>query len=405
MAGLREGVIIDVPRWQIPVHVQHNLVTQPELAVSIKFSTDDVKEMPNEQFLVFEKVFEPLFTAEFRQMSKDWFNLTQIEIDKFENEMKKQFPIDPTTNKLRANADENVKHRVETLVAQMNAKLQRLCLKWQEIAGRIAEAAYKKAYEASIVAMKGKITKAKAKIAVKVAFVVLLTLTAAALSIFLGVATIPAGVAIGGVVLAAMMTGVDAIKKSVSEVIKNYDAMGKAMTAIEKDTLKIKEANDAILKAKRKTAGTFDQIKAFTSYMSADLNSLNKHVTELDKFIAVTQDKSLTLCKELRELADKLASAKKDSAEAEKLEKKALSTQRSIEDLIQVLHQVKIVKRAAAEAVEAAKKYDNEETFKQMPKIRVAINAIKKASELGKKISGPISEIVSGIKTLTTAKA
>jgi hypothetical protein len=62
------------------------------------------------------------------------------------------------------------------------------------------------------------------------------------------------------------------------------------------------------------------------------------------------------------------------------------------------------VKRAAAEAVEAAKKYDNEETFKQMPKIRVAINAIKKASELGKKISGPISEILSGIKLLTTAK-
>lgn len=405
MAGLREGVIIDVPRWQIPVHVQHNLVSKPELAVSIKFSTDDVKEMPNEQFLVFEKVFEPLFTAEFRQMSKDWFNLTQVEIDKFETEMKKQFPIDPTTNKLRPNADENVKHRVETLVAQMNAKLQRLCLKWQEIAGRIAEAAYKKAYEASIVAMKGKITKAKAKIAVKVAFVVLLTLTAAALSIFLGVATVPAGVAIGGVVLAAMMTGADAIKKSVSEVIKNYDAMGKAIMAIEKDTLKIKEANDAILKASKKTAGTFDRIKAFTSYMSADLNSLNKHITELDKFIAITQDKTLTLAKQLRELADKLDDVKKGSAEAEKLEKKVLSTQRSIDDSLELLQHVDKVKRAAAEVIEATKKYDHEAAFKQMPKIRVAINAIKSASELGKKISGPISEIVSGIKTLTTAKA
>jgi hypothetical protein len=404
MAGLKEGFVIDVPEWKIPVIVRKGLLTQPEIEVSIKFTTADIKEMPDEQFKVFEKTFDPLFNAAFKKMSHEWFANTQAAIDRTETMLMKDFPIDPATSEFKPGTPMPVVREAMRLIDQANASLQRLCRKWQEEAGRIAEWAYNKAYEASIVAMKGKVTKAKAKIAVKVAFVVLLTLTAAALTITLGVATVPAGVAIGGVVLAAMMTGVDAIKKSVSEVIKNYDAMGKAMTAIEKDTLKIKEANDAILKAKRKTAGTFDQIKAFTSYMSADLNSLNKHVTELDKFIAVTQDKSLTLCKELRELADKLASAKKDSAEAEKLEKKALSTERSIEDLIQVLHQVKIVKRAAAEAVEAAKKYDNEETFKQMPKIRVAINAIKKASELGKKISGPISEIVSGIKTLTTAK-
>lgn len=403
MAGLREGVIIDVPRWQIPVLVQHKLVTQPELAVSIKFSTDDVKEMPNEQFLAFEKAFEPLFTAEFRSMSKEWFKLTQTEIDHFETEMMKRFPIDPTTKTLAANVDENIKDRVETLIAQMNAKLQRLCLKWQEKAGRIAEAAYKKAYEASIIAMKGKITKAKAKIAAKVALVVLLTLTAAALSIFLGVATIPAGTAIAAVVLTAIKTGSDAIGKSISEIIKNYDAMGKVITAIEKDTLKIQKANEAILRASKKTAGNFDKVKAFISYMSSDVESLNKHVGELDKFVAIAKDKTIKLIKHLHELADKLANAKKDSREAAKLEKQVLDTQRSIDDTLEALNHIDDVKRAAAEVVAASKKYDAQGTYKVMPKLRLILNVLKSASAAAKKVSGPIAEIATGVKTLVTA--
>lgn len=403
MAGLREGVVIDVPRWKIPVIIRRRIINNPEFAVSIKFTTDDVREMPDQQFKVFEKTFESLFTAAFKKMSKNLFDQTQHEIDNFENEMDRRYPIDPVTGRLKSNISERAKEVATNMIDHANTALERIGRDWQEDVGRIAKKAYDKAYEASLRAMESKITKAKAKIVVKVALVVLLTLTAAALSIFLGVATIPAGTAIAAVVLTAIKTGSDAIGKSIGEIIKNYDAMGKVITAIEKDTLKIKEANEAILRASKKTAGNFDKVKAFISYMSSDVESLNKHVGELDKFVAIGRDKTIKLIKQLHELADKLADAKKDSREAAKLEKQVLDTQRSIDDTLEALNHIDDVKRAAAEVVAASKKYDAQGTYKVMPKLRLILNVLKSASAAAKKVSGPIAEIATGVKTLVTA--
>jgi methyl-accepting chemotaxis protein len=400
MAGLREGVIIDVPSWKVPVIMKHRLLTQPEIAVSIKFSTFDVKEMPQPQFEVFEKTFEPLFTAAFRKMSKEWFDETQREIDSFENEMLKQFPIDPRSKEFRPNAREEVVKVANTLIANANRALERRCRKWTEKVGQIAEAAYEKAYEASLRAMQKKVTKAKAKIVAKVALVVALTLTAAALSIFVGVATIPAGTAIAIVVFAAIKTGIEAIKKSVSEVLKNYDAMGKAITALEKDIESIEKANEAIVKASKRTANTFDRLKAFKAYLSADVESLLKHVKDLDKFIAITQDTTMKLTKQLRELADKLDDAKEGTKESKKLATKVLTTQRSIEDTLELLKQIADLKRAAAEVQEAAKKCDPDAAFRPMPKLRKLLKIIKGAADAASRVAGPIKEIVSGVQTL-----
>lgn len=395
MAGLREGVVIDVPSWKIPVTAKMTYLKQPEIEVSIKFSTEEVKEMPDKQFKAFEAAFEKLFTPEFRKMSEGFFTKMQQSMDKIEAAIDKM--------KTANSQFRGMQGKIEKTVADANESLKRLCDTWSENAREIAKAAYEKAYEASLRAMESKITKAKAKIAVKITLVVLLTLTAAALSIFLGVATIPAGTAIAVVVLTAIKTGSDAIGKSIGEIIKNYDAMGKVITAIEKDTLKIKEANEAILRASKKTAGNFDKVKAFISYMSSDVESLNKHVGELDKFVAISRDKTIKLIKQLHELADKLADAKKDSREAAKLEKQVLDTQRSIDDTLEALNHIDDVKRAAAEVVAASKKYDAQGTYKVMPKLRLILNVLKSASAAAKKVSGPIAEIATGVKTLVTA--
>lgn len=395
MAGLKDGVVIDVPSWKVPVIAKKKLLKQPEIAVDIKFDTADVKEMPDKQFKVFEQAFEKRFTPEFNKMSNGWFGDMQKTMDITEEAIEKLGK--------EKNLKGDPKKLMEDVVTKANAGLNAKCKTWIEMARKLAQKAYDDAYAESIKQMKLKITKAKAKIGVKIAFMVLLTLTAAAVTIAVSVVTMGAGAAIAPVVIAALITGGKAIFGSVTEITSSYDVLANTIAATETDVKNIVKSNQSYLAARQKTAGTFDKIKAFKDYMSADLISLEKHVGQLDKFVAVARDKTLKQIKSLQELADQLAKAKSGSPEADKLEKQILSTQKSIDSALKALKEIDEVRKQAAEASEAAKKYSPEDVVKVLPKLVQGLTKLKAGIGFVNEVKGPIKTIVEGIQKLAAA--
>ena len=392
--GLKQGVVIDVPAWKVPVIAKKKLLKQPEIAVDIKFSTEDVKEMPDKQFKAFEVDFEKRFTPEFNKMSNGWFGDMQKTIDTTEDALEK-------LSKEKGGKGDP-KKLMEDIVTKANAALNAKCKTWVEMAKKVAEKAYEAAYEASIKAMKLKIVKAKAKIGVKIAIIVLLTLTAAALTIAASVVTMGAGAAIAPVVIAALGVAAKALLGSATEITKNYDVLANTIGSVETDVKNIIKANAAILQAKQKTAGTWDKVKAFKAYMSADIEALDKHVGQLDKFVAVARDKTLKQIKGLQDMADDLAKAKSGSPEASKLEAEVLSTQKSLDSALKTLKEIDGVRTSAKEAKDAAKTSNPEDVIKVMPKLVQGLTKLKGAAGVAKEVAGPLKTIVSGVQKIIT---
>ncbi|MDR7333853.1 hypothetical protein [Roseateles asaccharophilus] len=394
MPGLRQGVVIDVPNWKVPVIAKKKLLKQPEIAVDIKFTTEDVKEMPDKQFKVFEQQFEKRFTPEFNKMSNGWFGDMQKAMDTTEDAL----------DKLSKDKKGDVKKLMEQVVDKTNANLVAKCKTWIEMARKLAQKAYDEAYEASIKEMKLKITKAKAKIGVKIAIMVLLTLTAAAVTIAASVVTMGAGAAIAPVVLAALVTAGKALLGSVSEVTKSYDVLANTLAAVEADAKAILKSAVALNAAKQKTAGTWDKVKAFKAYMSADVEALDKHVGQLDKFAAVARDKTLRQVKELQEIADQLAKAKAGSPEADKLYAESIKVQKSMDGAFKALAEISEVSKQALDAKEAAKKFSPEDVTKAMPKLVSSLTKLKTAVGVIKEVAGPIKTIVTGAQKIAAKK-
>jgi len=396
MAGLKDGVVIDVPAWKVPVIAKKKLLKQPEIAVDIKFSTEDVKEMPDKQFKSFEKSFEKRFTPEFNKMSNGWFGDMQKTMDTTEDALEKLGKEKPGKG--------DPKKLMEDIVTKANALLQSKCKTWIEMARKLAQKAYDEAYTESIKEMKLKITKAKAKIGVKIAIMVVLTLTAAALTIAASVVTMGAGAAIAPVVIAALGVAGKALLGSANQVLKNYDVLATTITAVETDVKAVIKANAAISAARQKTAGTFDKLKAFKAYMAADLAALDKHVGQLDKFVAVARDSTLKQIKSLQDMADDLAKAKAGSPEAGKIEAKVLSTQKSLDSALKSMKEIDGVRTSAKEAKDAAAKSDPDAVIKTMPKLVQALTKLKGAAGLAQEVSGPLKEIATGVHKIIGAK-
>lgn len=390
--GLKQGVVIDVPAWKVPVIARKKLLKQPEIAVDIKFGTEDVKDMPDKQFKVFEQDFEKRFTPEFNKMSNGWFGDMQKTMDTTEDALEKLSKEKPGKG--------DPKKLMEDIVAKANAALVAKCKTWVEMARKLAQKAYDEAYEASIKAMKLKITKAKAKIGVKIAIIVLLTLTAAAVTIAASVVTMGAGAAIAPVVIAALGVAAKALLGSATEITKNYDVLANTIGAVENDVKAIIKANQTILQAKQKTAGTWDKVKAFKAYMSADVEALDKHVGQLDKFVAVARDKTIKQIKSLQEMADDLAKAKSGSPEASKLEAQVLSTQKSMDSALKAMKEIDEVRKSAKEAKDAAKTSNPEDVIKVMPKLVQGLTKLKGAAGVAKEVATPLKTIITGVQKI-----
>jgi hypothetical protein len=397
MSTLKKGVVIDVPAWKIPVISRKKLLKQPEIEVSVKFAPDEVAEMPDKQFKVFEASFEKGFTPAYQKMSEGWFSDIQKQMDIAEDNIEKVG---------KGVKDEaSGKKLLEAVVAKVNADLVAKAKAWTVKVQDIAQKAYEAAVAASLKAMQLKVTKAKAKMVAKVVFFVLLTLTAAAVTIAVSVVTMGAGAAIAPVVLAGIVVAGKALFGSVGEVIKNYDVMATTIAAVEADTKKISAAVTAYSKAAQKTAGKIDKAKVFAAALTTSVDSLDKHVGQLDKFVAVARAGNLKRVAELQELANKLATVGDKSPEAAKLNKQALSLQRDFDDAREGLKAMDDVKKVAAEARAAFVKIDPEGLLKAVGKIAPAVEKISKVVAVIQKAAPALKEIFNGVTKIAKAAA
>ncbi len=398
MASLQQGVVIDVPAWKVPVISRKKYLKQPEIAVNIKFSAEELKAMPDKQFKVFEQQFEKSFTPAFQKMSGTWFADMQKTIDTTEA------AIDQMIKAAGSKAKEQGAKLMQTVVDKSNAALMAKCKTWTETVQKLAQAAYDSAFVAALKAMKAKITKAKIKMIAKVVFIVALTLTAAAVTIAVSVVTMGAGAALAPVVIAGILTASKALFGSAGEVLKSYDVLASTIAAVEKDAKNLGGATTALLKAMQKTAGTMDKAKAFKAALSADVQALDKHVGQLDKFVAVAQAKTSSRLKEIQALADKLAGAKKDSKEADTLEKQVLVAQKSFDSAMARLKAIDEVKAAAAEAKVAYGKLSGEAILKAVGRFAPALTLLGNAVTTASQVATPLKTIATGVQKLASAK-
>lgn len=394
MAGLQQGVVIDVPQWKVPVISRKKILQQPEIAVSIKVPTTEIAEMPDKQYKAFSAEFEKRFTPQFNRMSGGWFADIQRRMDETEA------TIEKLAKGTGAAFKEKGKALMQQLVDKANAELKALCLKWTDKVAEIAQAAYDEAVAASLKAMQMKVTKAKAKMIAKVTLFVLLTLTAAALTIALTVVTAGAGAAVAPLVIAGIVTAGKALFGSAKQVLGSYDVLATTVAAVESDTKALSAAALAYGKASKKTAGKLDQLKLFHKMLSADVAQLDKHVGQLDKFTAVARAQSLQSLKEIQALADQLARAKDQSPEAKAAEQRVLAAQRSFDDALEHLKSIADVKPAAEQAREAFKKMDAEGIAKALGRMAPVVTKIRQASAIAKDYGDSLKTIASSVHQL-----
>jgi hypothetical protein len=153
----------------------------------------------------------------------------------------------------------------------------------------------------------------------------------------------------------------------------------------------------------QKTAGKLDKAKAFKAALSADVQALDKHVGQLDKFVAVAQAKTSSRLKEIQLLADKLAAAKAGSKEADALEKQVLVAQKSFDSAMSKLKAIDEVKAAAAEAKTAFGKLDDAAILKAVGRFAPALTLLGNAVNTASQVATPMKTIATGVQKLATA--
>jgi hypothetical protein len=145
--------------------------------------------------------------------------------------------------------------------------------------------------------------------------------------------------------------------------------------------------------------------KVFAAALTTSVDSLDKHVGQLDKFVAVARAGNLKRVAELQELANKLATVGDKSPEAAKLNKQALSLQRDFDDAREGLKAMDDVKKVAAEARAAFVKIDPEGLLKAVGKIAPAVEKISKVVAVIQKAAPALKEIFNGVTKIAKAAA
>jgi hypothetical protein len=395
MSQLKQGIVIDVPAWKVPVICRKKYLTQPEIAVSVKVGADDIKGMPDKQYKAFDASFEKQFTPQFQKMSNGWFADMQKTIDTTENAIE-------GLKKDKKGTPESRKKFITDLVTKANQGLMAKCKMWTDMVAKLAQKAYEAAFEAALKAMQMKVIKAKAKMIAKVALFVALTLTAAAVTIALSVVSLGAGAALAPVVIAGIMTAGKALLGSGSEILKSYDVLQSTIASVEAAAKKLQASTAASIKAMQITAGKLDKASAAYKMLSADTGALDKSVGQLDKFIAVANASTKKNLLELQKLADQLAAAK-DKPQADKLEKQALEIKKSFNEAAENLGAIAEIKKTAQEAKDAFNKLDPGAINKALGKLAPLVTKVKAAKALISKYAPMLKTIVSGSIDITKA--
>lgn len=351
---LKKGVVIAVKEYQPPLDLKKQkfptqYLQRPKLDIDIKFADlTEVKQMDVKQFKVFEQTFEKQFNAKFFETGKAVNTNMQTVVNRTID------AIDVAlSDASKANTDEaraKAAKLINEVAANVQLTLQRHVQRWASEIEKLANEIYAKAVEASYVAMKKKVDRAKIKAVVKATImVVCVVATGAALVATAIVAPPLAAAAIGLLAVKGVLVLKNAYAAS-KAVRTASDVMKQAVKALEDDVKKINEASQALQFARR-TGSLIDTASAEFKTLKAGINDLNGNMGRLEKFVVMYRSERKTLDKVIADL-QKEVNAKPGDAEVDKLKKKlgeAIAKRQKADAALDEMSRVRVAAQAVAD--------------------------------------------------------
>jgi hypothetical protein len=147
--------VVTVDTVQIPGKKQ--VLGLPSVGYEVRFSTADIREMPNPQFAAFFKEFRSQFAAPFDFCRRKWFADIRKIVHDVEGEVRLLGPRN------LGNTPEAVV-QMKPLVAAATAQLQAKCATYTEALQQLGQTAYRAALLASYRAVKQKPVKSSVQV-------------------------------------------------------------------------------------------------------------------------------------------------------------------------------------------------------------------------------------------------
>lgn len=152
---LRKGLVVTVENWHVAA--PKKVLVLPSIGYEVRFSTADVREMPDPQFAAFATAFDKRFTDEFNFVRRKWFADIRYIVRLAEDEIRNLGITAP--DKAQAVA------QMREIVDRTNGLLRAKCDEWAEGLQQLGQAGYDSALSASYRAVKRRPVKSTVKVA------------------------------------------------------------------------------------------------------------------------------------------------------------------------------------------------------------------------------------------------
>lgn len=253
--------------WKPPI--QTKLLSAPVLKLAVDFDDIELKEMTQKQRAAFD--------AEFKKFDAEFAKLGQAKIKEVQEAVKWT-----ETRIAKKPAKE-----AEEVVATANKMLAQAFKVFENQIATLAQKHYEASLAKSQQVMKMKITKAKIKAVVKIVVIAGLVLTAAALSI---AATVVTGGLAAPVVFAALGVAIKGGITIYQTIDKEWPTVDRGIKVVQADVEALTTATKRLADAKAlATTGdpkAMDTLNKVRGTIEGNMVNLDKHVGQLDKFIA-----------------------------------------------------------------------------------------------------------------------
>lgn len=146
MSGLKDGTVISVPHWKIPVISHRHYLQQPALELDVRLPVHDIRALSVAEFKVFATSFEAAFTPAFERMSDAWFADMQKLMDGAEHH------IDELAAAAGGRLQAEGLKLLQPAVDKANHALEERCQAWKVMVDKLARSCFDEAWAAAAAA-------------------------------------------------------------------------------------------------------------------------------------------------------------------------------------------------------------------------------------------------------------
>lgn len=146
MSGLKDGIVISVPHWKIPVISHRHYLQQPVLELDVRLPVRDIRALSDAEFKVFAAAFERAFTPAFDRMSHGWFADMQKLMDGAEQH------IDELAAAAGGRLQAAGLKLLQPAIDKANHALEERCQAWKTMVDKLAKSCFDEAWAAAAAA-------------------------------------------------------------------------------------------------------------------------------------------------------------------------------------------------------------------------------------------------------------